>query len=53
MSEVTTVGELREALYGLDDKMPVVILRDYGKDAWMEDRIDLYTHEGKLRLEAF
>lgn len=53
MSEVTTVGELREGLSALDDEMPVVILRDYGIDAYMEDRVDLYVHEGKLRLEAF
>jgi hypothetical protein len=53
MSEITTVGELRMGLEGLDDEMPVVILRDYGKDSYMEDRIDLYTHKGKLRLEAF
>lgn len=53
MSEVCTVGELRRGLDGLDDEMPVVILRDYGVDSYMEDRIDLYVHEGKLRLEAF
>ena len=53
MSEVTTVGELRQGLSGLDDEMPVVILRNYGTDSYMEDRIDLYIHEGKLRLEAF
>lgn len=53
MSEVCTVGELRQALKGLDKKMSVVILRDYGTDSYMEDRIDLYVHKGKLRLEAF
>lgn len=46
MSEVMTVGELRQVLADLPDDVPVT--------GWArEPRVDAYLHEGTLHLESF